>query len=155
MIHPETVTKLLFPIDTRLRYKPELPPARLLRQRGGVPTSSYEGKDVGIGTVTVRGGVDIGGEEGRVVGDEYRMSVLDSIEGNGRRAFCRESALVVSDMSRLRFAEVDFGWGPAVYGGPARAGTGHVPGMLREELRGCWLWFPPCLHRGQERDFRL
>lgn len=62
--------------------------------------------------------------------DEYRASVLDFIEVNGRNGFCSEGAFVVSDMSRLRFANVDFGWGEGVYGGPARAGTGMVPGMV-------------------------
>lgn len=66
----------------------------------------------------------------QVTGDEYRASVLDFIEVNGRRGFCAEGAFVVSDMTRLRFTDVDFGWGQAVYGGPARAGTGVVPGMV-------------------------
>lgn len=63
------------------------------------------------------------------IGDKYRASVLDLIEVNGRRGFCSEGAFVVSDMSRLRFLDVGFRWG-GVYGGPARAGTGMVPGMV-------------------------
>lgn len=65
-----------------------------------------------------------------VAGDEYRDSVLDFMELNGHRGFCAEGAFVVSDMTRLRFTDIDFGWGKAVYGGPARAGTGVVPGMV-------------------------
>lgn len=65
-----------------------------------------------------------------VSGDEYRASVLDFIEVNGRRGFCSEGAFVVSDMTRLGFTDVDFGRGKAVYAGPARAGTGLVPGMV-------------------------
>ena len=66
----------------------------------------------------------------RVAGDEYRASVLDFIEMNERRGFCMDEAFVVSDMCRLRFAEIDFGWGGGVYGGPGRAGTGLKPGMV-------------------------
>ena len=67
----------------------------------------------------------------RVAEDEYRASVLDFIETNGRKGFCSEGAFVVSDMTRLRFVDLDFGWGSkAIYGGPARAGTGLVPGMV-------------------------
>lgn len=63
--------------------------------------------------------------------DEYRASTVDFIEVNGRRDFVSGAEVfVVSDMRRLRFADVDFGWGRARYGGPARAGTGAVPGMV-------------------------
>ncbi|XP_020263617.1 benzyl alcohol O-benzoyltransferase-like [Asparagus officinalis] len=62
---------------------------------------------------------------------DFVSSTVDFIEVNGRRGFCSGlAALVVSDMSRLRFADVDFGWGLGIYGGPARAGTGAVPGMV-------------------------
>lgn len=71
----------------------------------------------------------------RVMEDEYRASVLAFIEMNGRRGFCMEEAFVVSDMCGLRFAGIDFGWGPGVYGGPARAGTGLKPGMVTSIIR--------------------
>ncbi|KAK9106115.1 hypothetical protein Scep_022959 [Stephania cephalantha] len=128
IIHPETVTKLLFPVDTRFRYKPELPPG-YYGSAVVFPRAATKAKTLVSEPLRYAAGLISEVKKG-VVGDEYRMSVLDLIEGNGRRGFCRESAFVVSDMSRLRFAEVDFGWGPAVYGGPARAGTGHVPGMV-------------------------
>lgn len=55
---------------------------------------------------------------------------MDFIELNERRGFYSEEAFVVSDMSHLRFNDVDFGWRRGVYGGPVRAGTGIVPGMV-------------------------
>ncbi|KAK9115336.1 hypothetical protein Syun_022133 [Stephania yunnanensis] len=127
-IHPDTVTKLLFPIDTRFRYKPELPPG-YYGSAVVFPRAATKARTLVSEPLRYAAGLISEVKKG-VAGDEYRMSVLDLIEGNGRRGFCRESAFVVSDMSRLRFAEVDFGWGPAAYGGPARAGTGHVPGMV-------------------------
>lgn len=68
----------------------------------------------------------------KVADNEHRASVLDFIEVNGRRGFFSEGgAFVVSDMTRLRFVDMDFGWrSKAIYGGPARAGTGLVPGMV-------------------------
>ncbi|XP_020243269.1 benzyl alcohol O-benzoyltransferase-like [Asparagus officinalis] len=68
--------------------------------------------------------------------DEYRSSTVDFMEVNKRRGFYRGlAAFVVSDMSRLRFAAVDFGWGQGIYGGRARAGTGAVPWMLKQSLK--------------------
>lgn len=64
------------------------------------------------------------------MGDEHRASVLDFIEVNGRRGFCTDGTYVVSDMSRLNFAHIDFGWGPGLFGGAARAGIGPAPGLL-------------------------
>jgi len=47
-----------------------------------------------------------------VLRDEYRASVLDLIEVNGRRGFCSEGAFVVSDMSRLECMAVQQEPGP-------------------------------------------
>ncbi|KAK9091661.1 hypothetical protein Sjap_024838 [Stephania japonica] len=128
ILHPETVAKLLFPIDTRFRYKPELPPG-YYGSAVVFPRAATKAEMLISEPLRYAAGL-ISEVKNVVTGDEYRMSVLDFIEANGRRGFCKEGAFVVSDMSRLRFAEVDFGWGPAVYGGPSRAGTGHVPGMV-------------------------
>ncbi|KAJ1385168.1 Transferase [Sesbania bispinosa] len=35
---------------------------------------------------------------------------------------------VVSDLTRARFREIDFGWGKAIYGGVAKGGAGLFPG---------------------------
>ncbi|KAJ1385169.1 Transferase, partial [Sesbania bispinosa] len=35
---------------------------------------------------------------------------------------------IVSDLTRARFREVDFGWGNAIYGGVAKGGAGPFPG---------------------------
>jgi hypothetical protein len=128
LISPESSTRLIFPIDTRFRYKPSLP-------------NGYYGTVVVFPCTVIKAAKLV--EEPLsytakliwevkkdVIRDEYRASVLDLIEVNGRRGFCSEGAFVVSDMSRLRFVDVDFGWGGGVYGGPARAGTGTVPGMV-------------------------
>lgn len=63
---------------------------------------------------------------------EYRSSVIDYLEVYQGKVGFRggKEAFVISDQSKLRFADVDFGWGRAVYGGPGRAGTGNEPGMV-------------------------
>ncbi|XP_058087723.1 benzyl alcohol O-benzoyltransferase-like [Magnolia sinica] len=124
----KTITKLLFPIDTRFRYHPSLPDG-YYGTAVVFPCAVTTPEALCNGPIRYAAGL-ISGVKKSVVGDEYRKSVLDFIDVNGRRGFCSEGAFVVSDMSRLRFADVDLGWGPGVYGGPGRAGTGMVPGMV-------------------------
>ncbi|KAL6006895.1 hypothetical protein ACLOJK_032391 [Asimina triloba] len=124
----KTATKLLFPIDTRFRYKPSLPDG-YYGAAVVFPVAVTTAEALCNAPLGYAAGL-VSGVKKSVVGDEYRQSVLDFIEANGRRGFCAEGAFVVSDMTRLRFADVDMGWGQAVYGGPGRAGTGMVPGMV-------------------------
>ncbi|KAG2715109.1 hypothetical protein I3760_03G062000 [Carya illinoinensis] len=118
LINPKSNARLMFPIDTRFRYKSSLPngyygtavvfPCAITKAAKLVKEPLYYFAKL---ISEVRRGVG---------GDEYRASALDFIELNGPRGFYSEEAFVVSDMSRLR----------GVYGGPARAGTGMVPGMM-------------------------
>ncbi|XP_037492563.1 benzyl alcohol O-benzoyltransferase isoform X2 [Jatropha curcas] len=52
---------------------------------------------------------------------EYIKSVADLLVIKGRPHFTAEGTYVVSDVRHARFKEVDFGWGNAIYGGPAKA----------------------------------
>nr|CAN74177.1 hypothetical protein VITISV_029256 [Vitis vinifera] len=128
LIKPNAITRLLFPIDTRFRCKPSLPKgyygSAVVFPCAIAKANELMGKPLHY-TASL-----ISEVKKTVMGDEYRASVLDFIEMNGRRGFCMEEAFVVSDMCRLTFANIDFGWGPGVYGGPARAGTGLKPGMV-------------------------
>ncbi|OVA01758.1 Transferase [Macleaya cordata] len=128
LLKPESVTKLLFPIDTRFRYKPSLPKG-YYGSAVVFPCAVAKASELIEKPLHYAAGL-VSEVKNGVTGDEYRASVLDFIEMNGRRGFCSEGAFVVSDMSRLGFADVDFGWGQGVYGGPSRAGTGLVPGMV-------------------------
>ncbi|XP_054793498.1 LOW QUALITY PROTEIN: benzyl alcohol O-benzoyltransferase-like [Prosopis cineraria] len=52
---------------------------------------------------------------------EYMSSVADLMVLKGRPTYRRNGNYLVADSTRVGFYEVDFGWGKAVYGGPAGA----------------------------------
>ncbi|KAF7110371.1 hypothetical protein CFC21_110487 [Triticum aestivum] len=60
---------------------------------------------------------------------DYLLSVADLMVLRGRPLFTLSRAYIVSDVSHTGFKSVDFGWGEAVYGGPAKGGEGLIPAV--------------------------
>jgi hypothetical protein len=60
---------------------------------------------------------------------DYLLSVADLMVLTGRPLFEVSRTYIVSDVSHAGFKSVDFGWGEAVYGGPAKGGEGPLPGV--------------------------
>uniref|UniRef100_A0A453SLX2 Uncharacterized protein n=1 Tax=Aegilops tauschii subsp. strangulata TaxID=200361 RepID=A0A453SLX2_AEGTS len=99
----------------------------LLRER----VRLLRGGDHGRGAVRTRAGLRAGaGEEGQV-GSDVRLPVVDGGPdgARGRPLFTLSQTYIVSDVSHAGFKSVDFGWGEAVYGGPAKDGEGPIPGV--------------------------
>ncbi|RDX62709.1 Benzyl alcohol O-benzoyltransferase, partial [Mucuna pruriens] len=63
------------------------------------------------------------------VTEEYMHSAADLLVTKGRCLFTTIRSCIVSDLTRARFREVNFGWGNAVYAGPASGGAGAFPGV--------------------------
>ena len=63
------------------------------------------------------------------VNDEYVRSVTESMVIKGRPQNTVVGSYLVSDLTRLQLKKVDFGWGHAVYGGPANGCSTLVPAM--------------------------
>lgn len=60
---------------------------------------------------------------------DYLLSVADLMVLTGRPLFAVSRTYIVSDVSHAGFKSVDFGWGEAVYGGPAKGGEGPLLGV--------------------------
>jgi hypothetical protein len=62
------------------------------------------------------------------VTEEYMHSLADLIVIKERCLYTTVRSCIVSDMTRAKFKNVNFGWGEAVYGGVVKGGFGPLPG---------------------------
>jgi len=68
------------------------------------------------------------------VTEEYVHSVADLMVIKDGCTFTPIRSCLISDLSRGRFREVDFGWGEGVYGGVAEGGAGRFVGATYQVL---------------------
>ncbi|KAJ9559245.1 hypothetical protein OSB04_013859 [Centaurea solstitialis] len=69
------------------------------------------------------------------VNAEYMRSLADLMVIRGRPHFVVVRSYAVSNVTRVRFNEVDFGWGEAAYGGSAKDWEGTIPGLITFLMR--------------------
>ncbi|XP_022148547.1 benzyl alcohol O-benzoyltransferase-like [Momordica charantia] len=62
--------------------------------------------------------------------EEYTKSVADLMTIKGRPHFTAIRPYIVSDIRKIGLEEVDFGWGKAIYGGPAVGEAGMMPSLI-------------------------
>ncbi|KAJ9559107.1 hypothetical protein OSB04_013721 [Centaurea solstitialis] len=65
-----------------------------------------------------------------LVSEEYVRSTIDLLVIRGRPLVTIHHSFIVSNLTRMGFSDIDFGWGKAVYGGPATVGIDIVPGVF-------------------------
>ena len=61
---------------------------------------------------------------------EYVKSVVDFMVIKGRPHYTEAGSFIISDLRRIGFEEVDFGWGKAIFGGLTTGGLGTTPAMI-------------------------
>ncbi|XP_054817657.1 benzyl alcohol O-benzoyltransferase-like [Prosopis cineraria] len=124
---PQDDVRLMFLANARIgrdRFKPPLPKgyygnAIVFRQRFRRSENSESLLEYALELVR---------ESKDVVNGEYFHSVADFLVTRGRPSFATVRSFIVADFSCLGFKDVDFGWGKAVYAGPAFSGLGTLQG---------------------------
>ncbi|XP_057859696.2 benzyl alcohol O-benzoyltransferase isoform X2 [Cryptomeria japonica] len=123
----EQEVRFMFPLEIRSTFEPPLP-------RG------YYGNAIVFACAKTTAGmllnnslsyaVELIIKAKTVVNNEYICSVIDLMEIKGHSHFTVVGSFMVSDITKIQFRDVDFGWGKAIYGGPTTGGAGVVPGVL-------------------------
>ncbi|XP_021724395.1 benzyl alcohol O-benzoyltransferase-like [Chenopodium quinoa] len=119
-LDPEEEVRLLFAVNARNKFNPPL-------------AKGYYGNACAFPAVCARAGdichndmayiLDLIRSTKKEVNEEYMRSIMNLMVTNDRPEFTVRQTYVVSDLRHLGFADVDFGWGKPVYGGPASNGS--------------------------------
>ncbi|GLJ15156.1 hypothetical protein SUGI_0247900 [Cryptomeria japonica] len=64
------------------------------------------------------------------INSEYVRSTIDMMEVKGHPHFTAVESWLISNLTKIRLRDVDFGWGKAVYGGTAMGGVRAIPGII-------------------------
>ena len=122
----EQEVRFIFPVDARTKFIPPLPEGFY----GNAISFSCAKTTAGeLANKPLSFAVKLINEAKTAVNDEYMRSVIDLMELKGRLQCTVVGSFFVSDLTKIGFRDVDFGWGRPAYGGPAEGGVGVVPGL--------------------------
>ncbi|KAK1307137.1 Benzyl alcohol O-benzoyltransferase [Acorus calamus] len=125
-IDPEDTVRILSIVNGRSKINPPLPSGYY----GNVfvlPAAVSTAHDLCTGQLGYAVGLVKRAKE--KVTEEYIRSTADLLVLRGKTHATAVGTFLVSDVTHAGFREVDFGWGEALYGGPAKSGVGPLPGF--------------------------
>ena len=136
----EQEVRFIFPVDARKIFDPPLPEG-FYGNAFALACAKTTARE--LANTSLSFAVKLINEAKTAVNNEYMRSVIDFMELNERPHFTMLGSFVASQVSKMGLRDVDFGWGNAVYRGPARGGLGAVDGM-----------FLPLFHASKYRRLR-
>ena len=153
----EQEARLIFTVDARNKSEPPLPEGFY---GNAISLACAKATAEELANKPLSFAVKLINEAKTAVNDEYMRSAIDLMELKGRPHCTVVNTFFVSDVSKMRFRDVDFGWGGASYGGPARGGVGVVPGLVNNFISHCntsgveGIVVPLCLPSAAMRRFQ-
>ncbi|KAL8262710.1 hypothetical protein R6Q59_024059 [Mikania micrantha] len=123
---PEEEMRLVFVVNARAKLNPPLP-IGYYGNGSAFPVAISTAKD--LTTKPLAYALELVRKAKSDVNDEYMRSIADLMVIKGRPHYTKVQLYLVSDVTRTRFDVVDFGWGKAAYGGPAKGVIAcfHIP----------------------------
>ena len=123
----EQEVRFIFPVDARKIFDPPLPEG-FYGNAFALACAKTTARE--LANTSLSFAVKLINEAKTAVNNEYMRSVIDFMELNERPHFTMLGSFVASQVSKMGLRDVDFGWGNAVYRGPAGGGLGAVDGMF-------------------------
>ncbi|XP_031104663.1 benzyl alcohol O-benzoyltransferase-like [Ipomoea triloba] len=125
--NPDEEVRVLLLINARFRFKDTPLPSGYTGN-----AFAYPGAKTTAGKLTKNPlgyAVELVSSIKRCFSEEYMQSVVDLMVLKGRPPFHVAGSFIMSDLTRYKVLDVDYGWGKAVYNGPPHGGATDVPGV--------------------------
>ncbi|KAL7171009.1 hypothetical protein ACSBR2_035799 [Camellia fascicularis] len=138
---PSEEVRLSFSSNARVCFKPPLP-IGYYGNAVACPTALST-----AGELSLEHALELGRKTKSLVTEEYMRSTIDLVVIKGRPFIKYEQAYFVSDVHKMKFSDVDFGWGNAVFGGPSLVGEmkGRYFVYFKNEMGEDGIVVPICL----------
>ncbi|GMJ11316.1 hypothetical protein like AT5G17540 [Hibiscus trionum] len=115
--NPEKEVRLICVVNARSRFNPPLPLGYYGNATAHAVAVTQAGK---LCRNPLEYSVELVKQAKNIVTEEYMKSLADLLVTKGRPQLGQARTYSVTDVTRVGFGDVDFGWGKAMYGGPAK-----------------------------------